>query len=195
MVIEGIVGLVAGLIGQGITAYQNHKMEVLKAEEKAKDRSFQIELLKMKASSEQLDAQVLMENAAEKSFQVSQEVGNQKVLPSIWVDKLMKVTGYWRFLTFPVASMLLTLMGIADVLNVILRPVATIYVMGLATYIYHRADTMLSSVDYALQSAQIASLVNFYQDASSALITLAVTILTWWFGVRGNTVLKKRTQV
>lgn len=195
MVIEGIVGLLGGLIGQGLTAYQNHKMEQLKAEERAREREFDLKKLEMGASADRLKVEASMENAAEKSFQVSQQVAGQKALPSVWVDKLMDVQGGWRFLTFPTAVFLLILLGLGDALNSLLRPIATIYVVGLASYIYHRADTMLTNAQYLLQASQISALVNFYQDASSALITLAVTILTWWFGIRGNTVLKKGAKI
>lgn len=181
MILETALSALVGLLGTSLTTYSNYKMRQLEIESKI--RLLEAESKNMIAEAEasikvaQTTADMKVEVAEANAFRESM-LGQQRALPSEWLQTLMTQKGWWRFLTYPIGVLLLLLMGIGDVINHLMRPTLTLYSVGIASWVTYQCwDLLPPSKDLTQAWAQ-------WKEAASVVMLLAVTMVTWWFGDR-----------
>ena len=119
----------------------------------------------------------------EKSFALSQKVGNEKLLSGGLLGKLFNQQGYANFFALPVGVLLCFLFGLADLLKGLARPAITIYLLIVSTWISQKAWQVLQSVGEPLTATQASGLV---EQVIAVVLYLTTTAVTWWFGDRMN---------
>ena len=72
--------------------------------------------------------------------------------------------------------------GIVDKIRGIMRPMITIYLLVLMSYIAYQVDTIVGGVE-ELPSKDIWGL---YENLINSIVFLATTAVTWWFGSRST---------
>ena len=119
----------------------------------------------------------------EKSFALSQKVGNEKLLGGTLFAKLFTQQGVASFFALPVGVLLCFLFGLADLLKGLARPAITIYLLIVSTWISKKAWDVLQSIGEPLTAVQASSLV---EQVITVVLYLTTTAVTWWFGDRMN---------
>lgn len=181
MVIETVVSALVGLLGTGLTTYSDYKLKQLETENKIK--LLEAETKSMLAEAEanvkvaQVNAQASIELAEAQAFTTSIQSQKQMVQSDL-ILTLMQQKGWVRYLTYPVGLFLLTLMGLADVLGQLMRPILTIYSLAIASWVTYQCWKLLPEI------SSYAEAWRSWQDACDIVMMLAVTMVTWWFGDR-----------
>ena len=180
-----ILGGLTGLIGSAVTSIFNFKTEKLRGEIKIKtieaETSAMIEESKANIAITKATVEGEIEIADSNAFMESQKQGNKALFGNKWIDKLLEIEGGWRFIAFPVAVLVSFLFGFVDFLRGLMRPILTIYLVGLSTWITYKAYLLLSLTKSAMTSAEALSI---FTDSTSIIIYLTVSCVTWWFGSR-----------
>jgi hypothetical protein len=69
-----------------------------------------------------------------------------------------------------------------DGFRALMRPLITIYLLGLATFI----AINISAIIGGLESIPVGSLVEMYISIISDILFLTLTAVTWWFASRAH---------
>lgn len=184
-----IFGGVTGLIGNAFTTwfkYKNAKMEYehdekmikLKTDSMIQQSQMQIDITKSKVEGE-------IEIKDSEAFQVSQNVGSEKLFHEKWIDMLMEAgkSNKWFGWFFTLVGILIAAaFSFVDFLNSLMRPTLTLYLVGSSSYITYLAWQIIQKAGVgAITSTQA---VNIFTQVTSSVIYLAVSAVTWWFGDR-----------
>ncbi|WP_216825136.1 hypothetical protein [Agarilytica rhodophyticola] len=70
-----------------------------------------------------------------------------------------------------------------DALRGAMRPLITIYLLIIASYITYKINTLVGGFD----SLEQGDLLNTYKDIIQQVLFLTATAVTWWFGSRPST--------
>lgn len=181
MILETIAGALTGLLGTALTTYSNYKMRQLEADNKI--RLIEAESAQMRAEAEasikvaQTTSTLKIEEQEAHAFTASMNA-QSKALPSEWLASLMGQKGWARLLTYPIAVLLLLLMGLGDVINHLMRPALTLYTLAIASWVTYQCWGLLPPADQLVHAWQ------GWKDACDMIMLLAVTMVTWWFGDR-----------
>jgi len=192
MIIESILGMATGLIGNivgGIfkfktaklqqeiqTASHLHEVAMVKAESDAMIAEAKANIAITRA---QVEGAIDLEDA--KAFIQAQKEGNKALFDNKWIDKLFTVTGKWQIITLPLASLIATLFGFTDFLRGIIRPMLTIYLCGVTTWITILAWKIMQTHGISLTATQAISIFN---DTTGVVTYLTISAVTFWFGDR-----------
>jgi hypothetical protein len=193
MLIETILGGVTGIVGNvisGIFKYKNTKLELesikiknthdlamIDAETKA-----MIEEAKANIKITQAQVEGAVEIEDSKAFMEAQRQGNKTLLGNKWIDSLLNVKGKWgRLIAIPVASIISILFGLVDFLRGLIRPVLTIYLCGVTTWVTWMAWEIMQAHGIGMTAVQATVIFN---DVTSIVTYLTVSCVTWWFGDR-----------
>lgn len=192
MLIETILGGVTGLIGNvvgGIFKYKEaklmlqgeklrytHELSMVKAETQAM-------IMEAKANIKITQAQVegAIDIADAKAYMQSQTEGNKALFSNKWIDSLMAVEGWARFVSVPLASLVATAFGFVDFLRGLIRPALTVYLCGVTTWVTWMAWKIMQADGVTLTSIQATQI---FGDITSIVTYLTVSCVTWWFGDR-----------
>ena len=180
-----IFGAVTGLLGNGITAWTNYKMQKIKNNhdvvmvkleteamiEEAK-ANIQIEKARIEGEVELTEAGTFLEGIKQ---------GNKQTFSEKWIDKLFSVEGWIKYISIPVAVLIAFLFGMVDFLKALMRPGLTMYLTGCTTWITYMAWNILEQYGTAITSVQA---VEIFDQVTSIIIYLTVSSVTWWFGDR-----------
>lgn len=180
-----IFGAVTGLLGNGITAWTNYKMQKIKnahdivlieKETEAMvieaEANIQIEKSRIEGEVELTEAGTFLEGIKQ---------GNKQTFSEKWIDKLFSVEGWVRYISIPVAVLIAFLFGMVDFLKALMRPGLTMYLTGCTTWITYMAWEIMQKYGTAITSAQA---VEIFDQVTSIIIYLTVSSVTWWFGDR-----------
>ena len=180
-----ILGGLTGLIGSAITSIFNFKTEKLRGDIKIKtitaETNAMIEEAKANIAITRAQIEGEVEIADSNAFMKSQEVGNKALFGNKWIDKLLEVTGGWRVIAFPVAVLVSFMFGFVDFLRGLMRPLLTIYLTGLATWVTYKSYILLTLTKSEMTSIEA---VGIFTDATSIVMYLTTTVICWWFGSR-----------
>lgn len=191
MILESLIGTLAGFIGTGITTYSNYKMRKLDIEDSKARRAHELEMVKaesearlaeVKANIEvaqvQTEGAVLLEEA--RAFTESQKQGNEGVFEGKWITTFMNRKDGWRWLTVPLALLLCVLFGISDLIKSLMRSGLTLYALALASWATWRAWDVLQGIGINILDPVLG--IRLWEQATEIIYVLAVTLVTWWFG-------------
>jgi len=181
VVIETVASALVGLLGTGLTTYSNYKLKKLEFDHKIALMKAESEAMVIEAKANiqiaKANAQAAVDVEEARAFTASVQA-NKSLLPSDWLNSLMNQKGWARFLCKPLAVLLLLLMGVIDVLNHSMRPVLTLYSLGIASWVTWKCYNLLpETVSADISMAQWA-------EAANIVMLLSVTMVTWWFGDR-----------
>lgn len=181
MILETVAGALTGLLGTALTTYSNYKMCQLEADNKIK--LLEAESAQMRAEAEasikvaQAACDIRVEEQEAAAYVAAMQT-QKPALPSEWLATLLSQEGWARFLTYPIAVLLLLLMGLGDVINHLMRPALTLYTLGIASWVTFQCWELLPAGE------PLADAWQGWKDACDMIMLLAVTMVTWWFGDR-----------
>jgi len=180
-----LFGAFTGLLGTGITAFTNYKMQkiknshdivLIKAETEAMkieaEANIQIEKARIEGEVELTEASTFLEGIKQ---------GNKQTFSEKWIDKLFSVEGWVKYISIPVAVLIAFLFGMVDFLKALMRPGLTAYLTGCTTWITIMAWDIMEKYGTAMTSIQAIAI---FDQVTSIIIYLTVSSVTWWFGDR-----------
>lgn len=197
MILETIIGTVAGFIGTGITTYSNYKMRKLEIEDQQAQRGHQLDMLRAESGARIAEVQAQIEvtaRAAEgallleeaKTYTETQAQGNRDAFNSAWMGLLLRRDDALRWLTVPLGLALCVLLGLSDAVKSFMRSGLTLFATAIATWVTWRAWLVLegAGLGAGLGAVDAAQAVELWRSATDTVYFLAVTLISWWFGDR-----------
>lgn len=178
MLIETILGVATGLIGNVVTSITNLKTQKLKNEQDIKMREFDIKeraqeaTLQIAVDSNRLEGE--MEKIEADAYLQSMKIGNETLLTE---TKLTALTADNNWLSRGLAF----LMGLVDIFRSSVRPGLTAYLVVLTTLITMKSMEIISAKAALLSTAQAQEI---FGNVTNIVIYLTVSCVTWWFGDR-----------
>ncbi|BDQ35917.1 hypothetical protein SYK_06760 [Pseudodesulfovibrio nedwellii] len=161
---------VLGLIGGAISAYQTYKTKKL---EFAHEKDMAAEDRKTRVVEAKCEIEVTREKFDGEAYLESQKQGNQRLLSSEALEKLLEggrcARAFGGFIVF--------LFGIVDVVNKAIRPAMLIY-MGV------KANTLLAQAMLTVGGASIAAQLSIVDYGFRAIFSLFSTAFCWFFADR-----------
>jgi len=124
-----VFGAITGLLGNGITAWTNYKMQKIK-------NNHDVVMVKLET-----EAMIEEAKASEK-----------------WIDKLFSVEGWIKYISIPVAVLIAFLFGMVDFLKALMRPGLTMYLTGCTTWITYMAWEIMQKYGTEITSIQAVDL-------------------------------------
>ncbi len=192
MLIETILGGVTGLIGNVVGGWFKLKHAKVELDTHKLDNAHELSMMEAETKAMIMEAkaniritQAQVEGAVDMkdadAYIKSQEEGNKSLFNNKWIDALMGVTGWWKIITLPMATLVATLFGFTDFLRGILRPTLTVYLCGVTTWVTYMAWQIMQAEGLTLSAIQAVAIFN---DTTSIVTYLTVSCVTWWFGDR-----------
>jgi hypothetical protein len=174
--LSGLAGILSGVGGSLIsnifnlfTTKQNNKHEIELIDARIRE---------MKAESEKniteikVQGEIAQEIAAQTSFDLSQKYGNQALIESAVIVKLLDGKG-----TRWIGVFLVFFMGIVDVIRAAMRPAITIALMIITGVITWQHLLIVNENKGLVDAATITMIID-------SIIYLTFTTVGWWFGDR-----------
>jgi len=158
------LGAVVGLVGSFLAKREQRKldemnnthelsMSKLDMERDAAESTQALAMADKQIEQSQAEAEIASEVSAGEAFTASQQLAGQKSGVA-WVDALRSL----------------------------MRPLITIYLLMVVTYITYNIHQILNGVE----SIPLADLYALYSHIINQTVFLAVTAVLWWFGSRGS---------
>lgn len=180
-----ILGGVTGFLGSIVTSIMGYKTEKLRGEIKIQtieaETSAMIEEAKANIAITRAQVEGEIEIADSNAFMKSQEVGNKALFGNKWIDKLLEIGGKWKILTVPVAVLVSVMFGFVDFLRGIMRPLLTIYLCAVSTWVTYKAYELLMLTKSAMTTPEA---LGIFTSSTSIVMYLTTTVVCWWFGSR-----------
>lgn len=192
MILETILGGVTGLIGNVVGGWFKLKERKLDLDIQKLNNKHEVDMLKYETQAMIMEAkanikitQAQVEGAVDikdaQAFMQSQREGNKSLFSNKWIDALMRIEGWWKIITLPLASIIAFLFGLVDFLRGLIRPALTVYLCGVTTWVTWMAWNIMQTDGLTLTAMQS---VNIFNDTTSIVTYLTVSCVTWWFGDR-----------
>lgn len=183
-----LISPLVGVIGSISTAVTNYQMKKLEAEIRAKEMEHELAMLQersiaMRAEAEanlkitETVAQGAVDLAEANAFARSLAAADSRSLDKGVIETMLGKGGALAL----IGGLLTCGLGFADVVKALMRPLGTIYISGLATWITWAAWRVLQETGAPISGEQA---VGLWQSASYQVMALFVTLWTWWFGDR-----------
>jgi len=196
-----ILGGVTGLLGNVITGILGYKTQKLKNDHEIAVIQAETSAMKMEAQMQIQVTKAEIEGAVEladaQAYMISQKGASQPMFSEKWIDKLFSVEGkFGRFFAVPAAVLIAMAFGFVDWLRGFMRPALTVYLTGITTVLTYQAWQILQI--NGIETMTSTQAVGTYTQATSMVIYLTVSCVTWWFGDRRMakflTTLNKKSQ-
>ncbi len=68
-----------------------------------------------------------------------------------------------------------------DVIRGLVRPIMTVYVMVVVTFIYLELQRLVGG----MSSIPVIEAMSIYSTTINSILYVATTVVLWWFGIRG----------
>lgn len=180
MIVEGLVGVITGLVGNALTSWTNLRTQKLKNEHdlamvKAESEAMRLEAeANIKVTETQVQGELMQ--LEEMNYGKNLELANKSTVSNKLVEKLFD--NKW---TTWLGSILVFLLGIVDFLKGLMRPGLTLYLVGLTSWITWYASEILSTKQELMDVLTAAAL---FDKVTDIVIYLTVSVVTWWFADR-----------
>jgi len=181
IIFGGLTGLIGTALGQ-IFKYKTEKMNnehergmvQLETSAMIQEAEMQIQVTKSRIEGE-------VELAEISAYEESLKSGQKSLFGKEWMDRLLTMPGKMGAVAKFFGVIIAIAFGGVDVLRSLMRPVLTLYTMGIASVLTYLAWEMLQKSGTDITVAQALDL---YTQSSDAIIYLAISAFTWWFGDR-----------
>jgi len=163
-------------------------MKKLDNEQKNADNAHEIEMVKAESEAIRMEAEANIkvtqakvegeiELADVKAYTMSQKVGNQSLLSSEILEKLLTGNIAMRFF----GAVLIFFFGLIDILKAFMRPGLTLYLTGATTWVTYMAWKIMQANNTTIGGKEAYELFILVVET---IIYLTVSCVTWWFGDR-----------
>lgn len=186
--LETILGGVSGLLGSAVTAYSNYKIQKLANEHKQAMANLELEKMdrekeimlaeaeaNMRITEVQTEAQI--DIADSQVYIESLKAAQKEAFSDATLQKLLEGGKFSRF----IGNILSFLFGLVDFIKRLIRPGLTVYFVVLTSLITYVAWDVVDKHQADLDPTQVIAL---FDEVTTIIIYLTVTIVTWWFGDR-----------
>jgi hypothetical protein len=181
-----LFGGITGLLGNVLTSFFKYKNAKMEFDHKEKMVKLETEAMLEEAKAQISIAKARIEGEVElaevEAYKEGIESGKEKFFGQQWIDRMLQSTGWSSYILQPIAALLAICFAFIDLLRGLMRPVLTVYLTGLTTYITYLAWTILEMK--GMQALSVADAVGIFNDVISTVIYLTVSAITWWFGDR-----------
>jgi hypothetical protein len=183
---SGALGSLIGLLGNWLNQRQIRKTKQIENEHEIAMARVQIDILNAKTDASIKINEAKVQGAIElqdsKAYATTVVVANQKSFSDKWIDKMLNAKGWVRYISIPLASFMINLLVLVEVIKGFMRPTLTIgFTVGFG-YLAYVSYTILKSKGFdALTPAQASV---YFTLAVDTCVLLATTCVTWWFGDR-----------
>ncbi len=177
--LETILGVATGFLGNIITGFTNLKAQKLKNEQDLKMREYDLKereqeaKLQIAVQTAQTDLEI--EKAEAAAYVESLKNANADLLTTEKLGVLSETKSGF------IGKFLALLMGLVDTFRSFIRPGLTAYLVALTTVLTYQAIEILSAKEPLLTAIQAQAL---FSQVSDIVIYLTVSCVTWWFGDR-----------
>lgn len=177
--LETILGVATGFLGNIITGFTNLKAQKLKNEQDLKMREYDLKereqeaKLQIAVQTAQTDLEI--EKAEAAAYVESLKNANADLLTTEKLGVLSETKSGF------IGKFLALLMGLVDTFRSFIRPGLTAYLVALTTVLTYQAIEILSAKEPLLTALQAQAL---FSQVSDIVIYLTVSCVTWWFGDR-----------
>lgn len=176
--IETILGVATGFLGNIITSFTNLKAQKIKNQHDIEMRQYDLKERKLEAelqvAVETARTEAAIEQAEANAYIESMRSANADVLTA---EKLQVLSASGsksgRFLAF--------IMGLVDAFRASIRPGLTVYLIALTTLLTIKAVQILDAKEPLLSAIQAREV---FTQVSDVVVYLTVSVVTWWFGDR-----------
>ena len=183
---SGVFGSIVGVIGNFITQWQIQKTKKMENEHEETMARIQIEVLTAQTDASIKITQAKVQGAVDlqdsKAYGTTIVVANQKSFGDRWIDKLLDFKGSLRYVTVPMAFMLMGPFALIDVIKGFMRPALTISFTVAFGYLMYTCYNILQMDGFKTLTAQQA--VTYFTLGVDTIVMLTTTCVTWWFGDR-----------
>lgn len=175
---SAIAGIFSGVLGNILTSVFN--LWTSKERNKHEREMARIRIDELKAESEaniqelEVEGDIKKELANIESFNLSQRYGNRSLISSEMIEVLLG--SKWLFVQI-LGGILVFFMGLIDMLRAAIRPVITIVLMYITSYITYNHLQILNANTEIMDAAMLAMVFD-------NVIYLTFTVVGWWFGDR-----------
>lgn len=177
--LETILGVATGFLGNIITGFTNLKTQRLKNQHELQMREYDIkereQEAKLQIAVETARSEAEIEKAEAAAYVESMRNANADTLTA---EKLQILTSA---AAGKPGKLIAFLMGMVDTFRASIRPGLTVYLVGLTTVLTFKAIEILQAKEQLLSPEQARSL---FSEVSDVVIYLTVSVVTWWFGDR-----------
>ncbi|TDO96703.1 hypothetical protein [Marinomonas balearica] len=164
------IGAIVGLVGSWLTKKEERRnMEISLSHEK--------EMYHLKSTLQRHESEIQLK-LAEQGLEIQREKNDTEV-------ELKELSAFEtsQRLNQPLTN------RFAELIRGLMRPVITLYLLTIATYIALHISAYLGDIAMFLQKEDMVSM---YRDMLDKVMFLTTTAVTWWFGSRpGNAHFKK----
>lgn len=192
MLISGILGTITGILGNAVGGWFKYKEKKLLIEETKLKNKHELDMvtaetramiMEAKANIKITQAQVEGEVELKEidALIEAQKQEGKNLFSNKWIDGLMKVKGWWRILTLPLASLIALLFGFVDFIRKLVRPALTIYLAGVSTWVTWMAWEIMKLNNITLTATQATGI---FLGTTEVILYLFVSAVTFYFGDR-----------
>lgn len=192
MLIESILGMATGLIGNIVGGIFKFKTAKLQKEIQAAQNTHEIAMVKAESDAmiaeakaniaitrAQVEGAIDLEDA--RAFVEAQKEGNKQMFSHKWIDMLMNVQGKWQLITLPIAMLISILFALTDFIRGLIRPALTIYLCGVTTWVTMMAWDIMQKHGIELTATQALAT---FGEVTGVVTYLTISAVTFWFGDR-----------
>lgn len=192
MILESILGLATGLIGNIVNGIFKYKTQQLTLEIKKADNEHELKMVEAETAAmiqeskasiainrAKIEGEVELTDA--RAFIQGQKEANKALFSNAWIEHLFSVQGKWKIITLPLATLIATLFGLTDFVRGMLRPMLTIYLCGVTTWITMLAWDIMQKSSTNLSAYQA---VQIFTDVTGVVTYLTISAVTFWFADR-----------
>lgn len=184
--LDVLLGGLTGLIGTALTEIFKYRNQKLQFDHDAKMVALETAAMKEEAKMQIAITKAEIEGAVEladaQAYKESLKAGQTPMFSEKWIDRLFSVEGkFGRFFAVPCAVLMAMGFAFTDWLRGLMRPTLTVYLTLMSTVITWMAWQIMQQNNIVM-TAQEA--IGIYTQATSIVIYLTVSCVTWWFGDR-----------
>ncbi len=187
--IETILGVATGLIGNIVTSVSNYKTTKLKNEHEVDMMGLEMQKMEvekdiMLAEAEanmkitEVETQASIELADSDIYKEVVKESNKKLLDNNVISKLFE--SKW---TMPFGVIISFLFGLVDFIRTAIRPALTFYLVGLTSWLTYTAYTIIIQNERIIPTLEA---IGIFTRVTDIIIYLTVSCVTWWFGDRAT---------
>jgi len=192
MILETILGMATGIIGNVVGGIFKYKAQKLELDIKKAGNEHELKMVEAETAAmiQESKASIAITRATvegeieltdAQAFIQGQKEGNKALFNNKWIEKLFSVTGRWKIITLPLASLIATLFGLSDFVRGMLRPALTVYLCGVTTWITMLAWRIMQQNGISLTSVQA---VGIFTEITGVVTYLTISSVTFWFADR-----------
>ena len=183
---SGVFGSILGVFGNWLNQRQIKDTKMMGNQHEIDMARIQIEILNAKTDASIKINQAKIQGAIDlqdsKAYTTTIVMANKKSFSDKWIDKMLDVQGWLRYITIPLAFCIMGPLALVDVIKGFMRPSLTLaFTIGYG-YLTYATYGILEQRGFAALTPEQA--IMYFTLALDTCVMLTTTCVTWWFGDR-----------